>query len=505
MAAVLALTLAAAVVRFHGLGAHGLWCDEFVSLSSATGGTLVTPISPGTPTFTSADFWREDTLGGLSRAVARQDVGNGVLHAVALHYWVAAFGTSDVAVRTLSVLAGIGVVLLTWSLARSLLTEDVALLAAALAALHPMLVRYSRETRAYALAMLLALAATCLFVRLWRVAADSRPSRLPARGLAYGLFVGAALLAHYLVAAIFAGHALFALLRVREARVWKSLAAGWALAAVMVAAWMGAGGAEGLRVGAVTNQRLREQAEPSTRRARPLTVGNVGRGLAGVAAQWAGIDVERHPNPSPARLALTLIAGGLVALAFVDRREAGAPALLLAILSVAGAAQAAAWAVSVGHTAPLNPRYTIFSVPYLLVLMAEGLSAGGSQRGIRRALPVVAGAVLAVAWMGSLRDVWADAPLSRPPNPHAESAARLDERLQPGDEVVHGDWQSARLWALYLAPREDVVQRVEPQAAAPLRVWRNGQTVFEEDLPRACPMGMIDPSLRTPRRPAAVP
>ncbi len=51
-----ALALLAGAVRFWGLGAHDLWCDELLSLASATGGSLVSPIGPRAPTFTVEDF-----------------------------------------------------------------------------------------------------------------------------------------------------------------------------------------------------------------------------------------------------------------------------------------------------------------------------------------------------------------------------------------------------------------------------------------------------------------
>lgn len=504
-----ALALLAGAVRFWGLGAHGLWCDEFLSVASATGGSLVSPIAPGAPSFTVEDFWRESSLAGLREAVARQDGGNGVLHAVALHYWIDLFGTSDASVRALSALAGVGLVLLAYALARALWSEGVGVAAAVLLSLHPMLVHYSREARGYAMATLFALAATCVFVRLGGEADAPRGRR---HALAYGLLAAAALLSHYLVAAVFAGHLVFALLRVREGRVWKSLAVGWTLAAVMVAAWMAVGGAEGFHRMGARNEMFRRRVEQQTaRRARPPTIQNLAHDLAVIGQHLTGNEVERDARMAPAETLLLLVPFVLAVAAWWRRPAARSAVLLLAILATAAPAQAVVLALWAGHTTALIPRYALFSAPYLLLLMAAGLSTIASRRGAWRAAPAAAALVLGALWARSLPRVWSDAPRFRPPNPYAEGAARLAGAVLPDDVVVHPHWESARLCALYLPRGARFAQRVERQEdAAPVRVLRDGRSVLELDMPRPCPRGVfvepaISPRSRGPSAPAGPP
>jgi len=504
-----ALALLAGAVRFWGLGAHSLWCDEFLSVASATGGSLVSPIAPGAPTFTGEDFWRANTLAGLREAVARQDGGNGVLHAVALHCWVALFGTSDASVRALSALAGVGLVLLAYALARTLWSDGVAVAGTVLLSLHPMLVHYSREARGYALATAFALAATCVFVRLGREG-DAVRARFDA--VAYGLLTAAALLSHYLVAAIFAGHLVFALWRVRERRVWKSLAVGWALAVVAVALWMGMGGAEGLHRMGARNEMFRRRVEQQTaRRARLPTIPNLAHDLAVIGEHLTGNEVERGAPLSPADTLLLLVPVVLVAAAWRRKPAAGSGHLLLAILAIAAPVQAVVLALWAGHTTALIPRYALFSAPYLLLLMAAGLSTIASGRGAWRVATAAAAVVLAALWARSLPRVGRDAPQFRPPNAYAEGAARLAAVALPGDVVVHPHWESARLCALYLPRGARLVQRVErAEDAAPVRLLRDGRSVLELDLPRPCPRGVfeepaVSPRSRGPSGPAGPP
>ena len=130
----------------------------------------------------------------------------------------------------------------------------------------------------------------------------------------------------------------------------------------------------------------------------------------------------------------------------------------------------------------------MFSVPYLLLLMAAGLSTIANLGRRWRAAAAAAVVVLVALWARSLPRVWSDAPLFRPPNAYAEGAKRLAGIVLPGDVIVHPHWQSARLCNLYLPRGVVCAQRVKRRdAAAPLRVVREGRPVFELDMPRACP------------------
>ena len=90
------------------------------------------------------------------------------LYYVLLHFWARLFGSSEVAVRLLSAIAGLGVVGAVYLLGRRLFDQQVALVAALLAALSPFLVYYSQEARMYILAALLGAVSTYLMVLIVR-------------------------------------------------------------------------------------------------------------------------------------------------------------------------------------------------------------------------------------------------------------------------------------------------------------------------------------------------
>ena len=90
--------------------------------------------------------------------------------------WTKLFGTSEVAIRSLSALIGTATVPLAFATARRLVEERAALVAAGLVAVNPILVWYSQEARAYALLVLLTVVSLGAFAVACR-----RPSVTPTR------------------------------------------------------------------------------------------------------------------------------------------------------------------------------------------------------------------------------------------------------------------------------------------------------------------------------------
>ncbi|MFI5266116.1 MAG: glycosyltransferase family 39 protein [Chloroflexota bacterium] len=112
---------------------------------------------------------------GSSLYLSRQSLGaitNGTAHDIHpplyyyfLHFWMAAAGQGEYAVRFLSLLAGVLIVALLYVLGRRLLGASAGAMAALAGAVSPLLVYYSQETRMYAQVTLFGLLSTYLLVR----------------------------------------------------------------------------------------------------------------------------------------------------------------------------------------------------------------------------------------------------------------------------------------------------------------------------------------------------
>ena len=137
----LAILLLASLLRFYRLDAQSFWNDEGNSARIA-----------------------ERTVSLILEGAAADIHPPG--YYLLLHAWRALAGQSEFALRSLSVAAGLVLVVFTYLLGRRLFGKTTGLLAAFLAALSPFAIYYSQEARMYALMAVLSVASTYLLVRL---------------------------------------------------------------------------------------------------------------------------------------------------------------------------------------------------------------------------------------------------------------------------------------------------------------------------------------------------
>jgi len=141
--------------------------------------------------------------------------GNMVLHSLILRAWVS-MGTSEVVVRSLSVLCALATIPLLFVLARRLLGTRTALLGGLLLVVNGIFVHFARETRAYAMCMLLVTASTYLFVR-----GIDRPSR--AIWLSYAVCTALVGYSLYLALLVPMAHAATLVFLPKERRPWRRM------------------------------------------------------------------------------------------------------------------------------------------------------------------------------------------------------------------------------------------------------------------------------------------
>ncbi|HUO05366.1 MAG TPA: glycosyltransferase family 39 protein [Candidatus Binataceae bacterium] len=162
----------------------------------------------------------------IVRIPVLQDPGKNVLYYIALHYYTLLFGSSEIALRSLSAvfaLASLGLIVI---LGRELFDPETALAAAAIWAFNPIAVAFAHRARMYPMFIAIALAHLAL---LWRI--RQRPSSRAALGA--GL-LGAALLYTHLAGTLIFGTEAAMLVRDyvrgrRNAMAWIAMALAIAL------------------------------------------------------------------------------------------------------------------------------------------------------------------------------------------------------------------------------------------------------------------------------------
>lgn len=154
-----------------------------------------------------------------------------------MHGWIGLAGTSELALRLPSIIAMSAAVALAAELGRRLFGPLIGVLTGLILCIMPNISRYAAEARPYAFTCLLSVLAVLLLYR-----AVERPGRLP--WVAYGATVVLLGLSHLIALTTLCAHAAVVLVRRRDERSWRTLAAWAATAAIAVAvllplAWLG--------------------------------------------------------------------------------------------------------------------------------------------------------------------------------------------------------------------------------------------------------------------------
>src|SRR5436305_5664075 len=134
----------AAAIRFATLASQSYWVDEATTVQEL-----------------------HMSFGAMLHAVTTNE-STPPLYYVLAWLWAKAFGTGEAGLRSLSALAGAGVIPVVYLAGRELASRRAGLLAALLAALSPFLIWYSQEARAYMLFTLLCGLSFVFFARSLR-------------------------------------------------------------------------------------------------------------------------------------------------------------------------------------------------------------------------------------------------------------------------------------------------------------------------------------------------
>jgi uncharacterized membrane protein len=174
-----------AVLRITTLGSQSYWTDEATTVHDVSG-----------------------SLGALFHQV-RVNETTPPLYFVLAWLWAKVFGTGEVGLRSLSALAGIAVIPITYLCGRELVSRRAGLVAAALAAVSPFMIWYSQEARAYALLAALCGASFLFCARAWR-------TRSRRDVVWWCAFSSLAVLTHFFAGFLVAPEAVLLLYRLRD-------------------------------------------------------------------------------------------------------------------------------------------------------------------------------------------------------------------------------------------------------------------------------------------------
>lgn len=178
IAALTAVAVLAAVLRFFRLGHQSFWLDEILTIGS----------------YSSPE-------GGVSYGVKLLWDVHGPLYSLVMHFWSAA-SSSEAWLRTPGAAAGVVTVLLMYFWLRRESGESTALAGALLMAVNPFNIYYSQELRFYSFLTMFVVLSLLAFRRF-----DEKPSFR--RSLLLALALGLACMSHFMAVFLCAGFALY--------------------------------------------------------------------------------------------------------------------------------------------------------------------------------------------------------------------------------------------------------------------------------------------------------
>jgi hypothetical protein len=320
------ITLVGGILRFSSLGLQSFWFDESITadlLQLSLGDMLSEiPDSESTPPVYYVCAW----------------------------IWTKIFGSGDVAIRSLSALAGTLTIPVAYGAATRLVSQRAGFIAAAVCAVHPYLIWYSQEARAYAFLVLFTALALFCFADALRGGSG--------RSLAlWALFSALALASHYFAAFVIAPQIVLLLVYARRRTTYLAIG-GIALASLallpLLLAQRSTGNADW-----ISDEAVRDRIE--------LVVEYFTTGRSGWVADWLVAVV----------LALSL-AGAVLLVR--EWRKRGARRGEIAALTVGAAGLAIPAAIAVGGLDYFWHQNLIAAVVPLTVFVAAGLAEGRPQR-----------------------------------------------------------------------------------------------------------------------------
>ena len=430
VAGLAALVVVALVFRFEGRG-MSFWLDEGLSVGIASHPLTDIP------------------------SLLRQD-GAPPLYYLVLHLWMLAFGTSEEAVRGLSLLLSLLAVPAAFWAADGMFGRRAAWGAAVLAATSSYLMYYSREARMYTLLVLVVLVCVTAFVHAF---VFGRRRWLPVVALS----LVATLYTHnwglYLTVGLAAAGGLVAVAGTDRRRVLVDGAIVTAAVAVLYAPWVPTLVYQAANTGAPWSD--------------TPDVGNL-VGVLGSLLGHAGVII-----------AFTLV--GLPALVALARRwRSGGEALAVAALGVVlGVSLVVSWLSSLLEPAWAGRYFGVF-LPPVFLLMAVGL-ARERRRGML-ALGLIA--LLAAS-------PFSEFPGLQPTGPTQKSNVRrsvlmVDHLASPDDVVVSTQMEHVPLLHYYFGPELRYADPMGTVADPGIVDWRNATERMEAATPELGLLPLLD-------------
>jgi uncharacterized membrane protein len=235
----LIILIAGFLLRLYQLDTYSIFFDEKSTLLVSQGIVLEGANQKDVftaSTFTPRDFWSPKTLADYYEAMTRSDIGNSPFYYLLLHIWMDIFGLSDFSIRFFSVIFSTLIIGLTYLFGKRFFDVRTGLIAASIVAIEPFFIAYSHQARNYSLTFFLTLLATYFFLQI--IENGGNKNRRLKLYIGYALTAGLCLLSHFLTISVLLAHAIYAVFFLRSWNNWIKMGISAIIALSGVAWWM---------------------------------------------------------------------------------------------------------------------------------------------------------------------------------------------------------------------------------------------------------------------------
>ena len=471
------------ILRFYHIDHSGSWLDEKISLAESNGFTYLTP--QFNQSFTTAEIKQANTIPNVVSATIKEDGGNGLLYILKLHYWQSMFGSSDTAIRMLSLLFSLlSVIVVYFAAAVFFQSQRVALFTALLLAIHPLLVDFAQEARPYSMAMFFSLCSTLFFYKAF--VANNQSNHNKSYLLLYFFSCSASVMTHYLTAYIFIAQGLYFLIYVRGTNHWLYFIASWIGVILVLSVWMMNGGLEGLRYMSEHNQHYVSQLETLKEGDNPFILPanfkNIFLGWMQQLLAATGNTLQQAGFRLRVLIPLFIIPAVLFMFCYKKTSDSDKrPLLFCSLLALSGCCYATLLALIAGHTISFQPAYVLFSAPYLSMLLCYGASKlFYSESKLLRKVSV--SFLLLLVITSSLYLHYSTDKLTytkAQPNPVAALAEILPGKVNAGDTVVFSNYTEALITNIYLDSTFKNIQLIDTLINDKVIIKNTGTVIFD--------------------------
>ena len=469
------------ILRTYNLGTFSIWEDEKISICIANGISRNNPL--GSASVTQNDILQKNTIENVVSSTAT-DNGNCIAYNILLHTWSKTFGNSDGSIRFLSVLASFLLLFVAAGFTNDLIgSRKVTLLSLLFIAFHSLLMAYSHQARAYALGSFFTLLSSWFFIKLFLI--EKKPTRTFPYYAGYIIFGALSLLTHYLTICIFIAHAIIILLFTKRNRSWLFFTLAGVSIGLLVGIWFYFGGLDGYRV--LNSQNLRYARDVVKFKPgedtfiMPTSVRHVFTGIMQVWLQLFG-NMMQLLKFRIREVAITLLIPlSIIGIAWWRSKDPAVrrKILILVVLTFTQTLFATFLAIKSGHCISFQPLYSIFVVPYAMILLAYSFillfnSDNRNIKGLAYGFFAIWIGIMCLSWYPVLTDKKMGKP-ARESNPYTRLAGMVSNSYSQGDTLVAPLPKDIYLLNLYLNSDKQVIQKTDSNVLKKFYLIRSQQ------------------------------